>query len=76
MVTLIVSISQVNNAAVMHLDNAYEHAVEAIDTNYYGTKNLTETLLPLLKASPAGARIVNISSRMAWIDMVTSHQEI
>lgn len=59
----------VNNAAVLHLDNAYEHALECIDTNYHGTKNCTETLLPLLKASPAGARIVNLSSRLAWIDM-------
>lgn len=57
----------VNNAAVQHLDNAAEHATEAIDTNYFGTINLTEQLLPHLKASPAGARIVNLSSRHAWL---------
>lgn len=65
-------LAQINNAAVLHLDNTYEHAVECIDTNYYGTKNVTETLLPHLKASSAGARIVNVSSRMAWINMVRS----
>jgi len=57
----------VNNAAVQHLDNAAEHATEAIDTNYFGTINLTEQLLPHLKASPAGARIVNLSSRSGWL---------
>jgi len=49
------------------MDNVYEHAVESMDINYFGLKNLTEQLLPLLKASPAGARIVNISSGAGWL---------
>lgn len=60
----------VNNAGVLHMDNAYEHAVESTDINYFGSKNLTEQLLPLLKASPAGARIVNISSSVGWLTTV------
>ncbi|WVZ86517.1 hypothetical protein U9M48_033279 [Paspalum notatum var. saurae] len=32
-----------------------------VETNYYGTKNVTEALLPLLQASPDG-RVVNVSS--------------
>ncbi|KAJ1272004.1 hypothetical protein BS78_06G169900 [Paspalum vaginatum] len=33
----------------------------AVQTNYYGTKNVTEALLPLLQASSDG-RVVNVSS--------------
>ncbi|KAL2945589.1 (+)-neomenthol dehydrogenase [Bienertia sinuspersici] len=40
----------------------YEKAEECFNTNYYGTKRVTEALLPLLKLSTIGARIVNISS--------------
>ncbi|KAL6569518.1 hypothetical protein OROMI_014032 [Orobanche minor] len=36
----------------------YDKAKECIEINYYGVKNLTETLLPLLQLS-SGARIVN-----------------
>lgn len=39
----------------------YEKAEECFSTNYYGTKNVTEALLPLLKLSTS-ARIVNVSS--------------
>jgi len=54
---------QVNNAAVGNL-NAFtaELAIRDVKINYEGTKNLTETLLPLLKHSDAGARIVILSS--------------
>jgi NAD(P)-dependent dehydrogenase (short-subunit alcohol dehydrogenase family) len=49
------------------MDDEYEHAVESMDVNYFGTKNLTEQLLPLLKPSPAGARIVNLNSSAGWL---------
>nr|XP_043622107.1 (+)-neomenthol dehydrogenase-like [Erigeron canadensis] len=39
-----------------------DSAKECIDTNYYGVKNVTRALLPLLERSPSGARIVNVSS--------------
>ncbi|KAG2674058.1 hypothetical protein I3760_13G118600 [Carya illinoinensis] len=39
-----------------------EKAEECLNTNYYGVKRLTEALLPLLQLSPAGARVVNVTS--------------
>ncbi|KAL0419442.1 UNVERIFIED_CONTAM: (+)-neomenthol dehydrogenase [Sesamum radiatum] len=39
----------------------YDSTKECLDTNYYGVKNLTEALLPLLQRSTSGARIVNVS---------------
>ena len=39
----------------------YEMAEECLKTNYYGTKRVTEALLPLLQLSES-ARIVNLSS--------------
>ncbi|KAK9094648.1 hypothetical protein Scep_026117 [Stephania cephalantha] len=39
----------------------YESSKECLDTNYYGTKRVTETFLPLLELSNS-ARIVNVSS--------------
>lgn len=35
-----------------------------IATNYYGTKNMIQAMIPLMKPSAAGARIVNVSSRL------------
>lgn len=52
----------VNNAAIFHDDNKYDSAVECLNVNYYGTIDVIEKLLPLLRASPAGARIVTLSS--------------
>ncbi|KAJ3682977.1 hypothetical protein LUZ60_013204 [Juncus effusus] len=40
----------------------YEGAVNCLNTNYYGLKTTTESLLPLLSLSKSGARIVNLSS--------------
>ncbi|XP_042479972.1 (+)-neomenthol dehydrogenase-like isoform X2 [Macadamia integrifolia] len=39
-----------------------EKAEECLDTNYYGCKRVTESLIPLLKLSRSGGRIVNVSS--------------
>uniref|UniRef100_A0A2N9FLR6 Short-chain dehydrogenase/reductase n=1 Tax=Fagus sylvatica TaxID=28930 RepID=A0A2N9FLR6_FAGSY len=44
------------------ITQTYEKAEECLNTNYYGVKSVTEALLPLLQLSPAGARIVNVSS--------------
>lgn len=44
------------------LRQTYDDAVACIDTNYYGTKRVTEALLPLLQLSSSGARIVIVSS--------------
>ncbi|XP_075634232.1 short-chain dehydrogenase/reductase 1-like [Castanea sativa] len=39
-----------------------EKGEECLNSNYYGVRRVTEALLPLLQLSPAGARIVNVSS--------------
>lgn len=42
--------------------HTHESAVACIEINYFGCKRVTEALLPLLRLSPSGARIVNVSS--------------
>ncbi|GAU30854.1 hypothetical protein TSUD_15400 [Trifolium subterraneum] len=61
----------VNNAGVnfnLGSDNSVENAHKVIKTNYYGTKNITEALIPLMKPSIVGARIVNVSSRLGRLN--------
>lgn len=40
----------------------YENAKACVDTNYLGTKRMVKAMLPLLKPSSSGSRIVNVSS--------------
>ncbi len=55
---------QINNAAVQKFSQVYEDAQETLETNYFGAKTVTKELFPLLRsASPAGARIVMVSSQ-------------
>lgn len=49
-----------------------ETAKEGLGTNYYGTKRITKALIPLLKPSTAGARIVNVSSLLGLLGMLRS----
>ncbi|MED6148318.1 hypothetical protein PIB30_052044 [Stylosanthes scabra] len=61
----------VNNAGVNFnhgSDNSVENARKVIDTNYYGTKSMIEAMIPLMKASSAGGRIVNVSSRLGRLN--------
>ncbi|CAN6240264.1 unnamed protein product, partial [Urochloa humidicola] len=44
----------------------YRTAKEGLQTNYYGTKHVTEALLPLLQSSSDG-RIVNVSSDLGLL---------
>ncbi|XP_058107620.1 (+)-neomenthol dehydrogenase-like isoform X2 [Magnolia sinica] len=44
------------------IQQTYEAAEICFDTNYYGCKRVTESLIPLLQRSTFGARIVNVSS--------------
>ncbi|CAM6019066.1 unnamed protein product [Sphagnum balticum] len=54
----------INNAAVQKFSQVYEDAQETLETNYFGAKTVTKELFPLLRsASPAGARIVMVSSQ-------------
>lgn len=62
---------QVNNAGVNFnrgADNSVEFAEQVIETNYFGTKRMIEAMLPLLKPSPYGGRIVNVSSRLGRVN--------
>lgn len=47
----------------------YDDAVDTVETNYFGTKRVTEKLLPLLRASPFGARIVMVSSQVGQMEV-------
>ncbi|KAI4374621.1 hypothetical protein MLD38_012595 [Melastoma candidum] len=61
----------INNAGV-NGNVGTEHSVESvqmvIDTNYYGIKNVTRAMIPLMRPSAAGARIVNVSSRLGRLN--------
>jgi len=50
------------------MKTTYEQAKLCLDTNYYGVKNVTEALLPLLQNSPS-PRIVNVSSRRGALNV-------
>lgn len=41
-----------------------ENAETVIQTNYIGTKNITKAMIPLMRTSPYGARIVSVTSRL------------
>ncbi|KAJ1387756.1 Short-chain dehydrogenase/reductase SDR [Sesbania bispinosa] len=62
----------VNNAGVNFNFGSHNNSVEnarlVIDTNYYGTKHMIEAMIPLMKSSAAGARIVNVSSRLGRLN--------
>ncbi|KAL9256917.1 Short-chain dehydrogenase/reductase 2b-like protein [Drosera capensis] len=61
----------INNAGVNYnvgSENSVEHAEQVINTNYYGTKRIIEAMIPLMKPSPSGARIVNVSSRLGRLN--------
>lgn len=61
----------VNNAAVNFnygSDNSVEFAQKVIETNYYGLKNMIQAMIPLMKHSASGARIVNVSSRLGRLN--------
>ncbi|CAN6270539.1 unnamed protein product [Urochloa humidicola] len=51
----------------------YNSTKETLQTNYYGTKHVTEALLPLLQASTDG-RIVNVSSVIGQLRYFNSEE--
>ncbi|KAK4410693.1 Carbonyl reductase [NADPH] 1 [Sesamum angolense] len=61
----------VNNAGVNFnagSDNSVEFAEKVIATNYYGTKDMIKAMIPLMRPSDSGARIVNVSSRLGRLN--------
>ena len=64
-------ILQVNNAAVNYnlgSNNSVEFAQQVVETNYYGTKNMVKAVIPVMRPSAAGARIVNVSSQLGKVN--------
>ncbi|GAQ84026.1 NAD(P)-binding Rossmann-fold superfamily protein [Klebsormidium nitens] len=63
----------VNNAGFAFKGNTFG-ANEARQTNainYFGTRNVTQELLPLLKKSSAGARVVTVGSRAGTLSILS-----
>lgn len=54
--------AQINNAGVFLRPDTEENANLVIQTNYYGVKKVTKAVLPLLRHSTAGARLIMVSS--------------
>ena len=62
----------VNNAGFAHKGNVFgaEEAKFVLGVNYEGTKNVTAALLPLLRKSAAGARVVCVCSMAGKLRIV------
>ncbi|XP_031494057.1 short-chain dehydrogenase/reductase 2b-like [Nymphaea colorata] len=56
------------------ISEKYESAKECIGTNYYGTKRVTEALVPLLRPSSYQPRIVNISSLLGLLSFLRDEE--
>ncbi len=57
---------QFNNAGILLIakDTTFETVKPIFDTNYFGVKNVTKALLPLLRDdTPGGARVIVMASR-------------
>ncbi|KAK2999757.1 hypothetical protein RJ639_024289 [Escallonia herrerae] len=55
------------------VEQTFEMAIECLRTNYYGTKKVTEALLPLLQLS-SSARIVNVSSIFGQLSYIKNEK--
>ncbi|TMW92986.1 hypothetical protein EJD97_012326 [Solanum chilense] len=61
----------INNAGVNFncgKDNSVEFSEMVIQVNYFGTKNMIKALTPLMRPSPAGSRIVSVTSRLGRLN--------
>ncbi|XP_027168140.1 carbonyl reductase [NADPH] 1-like [Coffea eugenioides] len=61
----------VNNAGIninIGSENSVEHAEKVIETNYFGTKSMIKAMIPLLRPSASGARIVSVTSRLGRLN--------
>lgn len=52
------------------MSDTYPHAVQTMDTNYFGAKNVTKALIPLFRESTNGPRIVMNTSRMGQLKVI------
>jgi (+)-neomenthol dehydrogenase len=53
---------------VQHSTESYEEARECLKINYFGTKYVTESLLPILISSSDG-RLINVSSNYGLLQV-------
>lgn len=51
-------------------------ARETLATNYFGSRSVTEALLPCLRPSAAGARIVNVSSGLGHLHILGTQLQV
>ncbi len=65
---------QINNAAIIlsGKDVTFETVKPVLDTNYFAVKNVTKTLLPLLRDdTPGGARVIVVASRLGQLKVMS-----
>jgi carbonyl reductase 1 len=75
---------QINNAGIANAnkDVTFETVKPVLNTNYFGVKNVTKALLPLLRDdTPGGARVIVVASRAGQLMVMslgipTPHQLI
>ena len=58
-----------NNAGVLNNGSTYENAKLVMETNYHGVKRVTKALLPYMRASSMGSRIINVSSELGQLQV-------
>ncbi|XP_038977412.1 (+)-neomenthol dehydrogenase-like [Phoenix dactylifera] len=56
-----------------HMRETLERAEECFKTNYYGTRDVTEALIPLLRQSISG-RVVNVSSIVGQLRVISNEK--
>lgn len=75
----------VNNAGIVYkgrgpfglLESFGEQAARStLATNYQGVRSVTEALLPHFRRSQAGARIVNVSSGLGRLSILSSQLQV
>jgi carbonyl reductase 1 len=54
---------QINNAGIGGKGVSLENAKLVLGTNYFAVKNVTKSLLPILRDTPNGARVIVVASR-------------
>ncbi|KAH8958389.1 hypothetical protein BDL97_06G021600 [Sphagnum fallax] len=65
----------INNAGILLIgkDTTFETVKPVFDTNYFGVKNVTKALLPLLRDdTPGGARVIVVASRAGQLKFLES----
>ncbi|XP_038977410.1 salutaridine reductase-like [Phoenix dactylifera] len=56
-----------------HVHQSLEKAEECLKSNYYGTRDVTEALIPLLQSSISG-RVVNVSSTLGQLRVISNEK--